>query len=337
MAGRGEKQLGEVIDEYIKQELRKKQPRTVQQYTDCLNRLIRPEIGAKKARAVTVQDVTSLHNKWEHRPYQANRALSVIGSLYKWAWGRGYVPQGMNPAKGITRFKEQTRERVLTSAELMRLGDALQEAETDGLPLIIDPAKKSKYVSKDRRNVINPYAVAAIRLLLFTGARVSEILNLKWDQVSFEHGLLLLPSSKTGKKEVILNAPAREILADLPRAGVYVIASSSAGTKEEKPRRDLKKPWAAISHRAGLNDVRIHDLRHHFATVGASGGKSLPIIGKLLGHTTPATTARYSHFQHDPVRQAAESIGADIAASLGQKKGPNADVPDIDEERRRRR
>lgn len=327
VAERGEKLLAELIELYLTDKVKmKNSARTFEQYEDCLNRLVRPALGSKKAKEITPQEITALHNQLEGRPYLANRMLSVVSSMYRWAATQNYVPQNQNPASGISRFKEEHRERLLSSDELVRLGDALQEAVTEGLPLVIDPPKRTKHVPKNRRNVINPHAVAAIRLLMFTGARLSEILNLKWDEVNFEHGLLLLPKSKTGKREIILNAPALGILADLPRVGAYVIASSSSGTRYEKPRRDLKKPWATISKRAGLEGVRVHDLRHHYATIGASSGMSLPIVGKLLGHTTPATTARYGHLQNDPVRRAADAIGDEIAKSLGQNRKPSAEI-----------
>jgi integrase len=125
-----------------------------------------------------------------------------------------------------------------------------------------------------------------------------------------------LPDSKTGKKTIVLNAPALEVLASLPRWGAYVIASGSVGTADERPRHDIKRPWAVIVRRAGLEGVRVHDLRHSFASFGAAGGLSLPIIGKLLGHARSSTTERYAHLANDPLRRATEAIGATIAAAL---------------------
>jgi integrase len=154
-----------------------------------------------------------------------------------------------------------------------------------------------------RRTVLSPHAVAAIRLLLFTGCRLREILHLRWTEVDFERGLLSLPDSKTGKKSVILNAPALAVLADLPRIGEFVIA----GEAPDKPRADLRKPWEAVSRAADLKGVRLHDLRHSFASVGAGGGLGLPIVGKLLGHKNAATTERYAHLDTDPLRRASDS------------------------------
>ena len=151
----------------------------------------------------------------------------------------------------------------------------------------------------------------------FTGCGLREILHLKWEQVDFERGLLFLPESKTGKKTVILNAPALEVLNGLDRVGSYVVP----GDDPNKPRADLKRPWAAVTKRAGLDGVRLHDLRHTYASFGAGGGLGLPIIGKLLGHTQASTTQRYAHLDSDPLRRASEHIGGRIAAALEGKRG----------------
>ncbi|WP_369414221.1 site-specific integrase [Microvirga puerhi] len=148
----------------------------------------------------------------------------------------------------------------------------------------------SKHAPKaeNRRTVFDPFPVAALRLLLLTGCRLREVLHLKWDYVDFERGIVFLPDSKTGRKPVVLNAPALAVLADLPRVGPYVVPSDDP----TRPQHDLKKIWAAVSRRASLSGVRLHDLRHTFASIGAAGGLGLPIIGKLLGHSQAATTAR---------------------------------------------
>jgi integrase len=184
-------------------------------------------------------------------------------------------------------------------------------------------APKAKHLVKagNRFTKISEHAAAALRLLLFTGARLREILHLKWENVDLERGLLFLADSKTGRKTLVLNAPAMAVLVSLPRVGSYVIASDTAGTKGEKPRADLKRPWQTIAKRAGLDGVRLHDLRHTYASFGAGGGLGLPIIGKLLGHTQASTTQRYAHLDNDPLRLATESIGSRIAAALDGKRG----------------
>lgn len=293
---------------------------TLGHYRDIIDRIIVPELGHRKAKDVTRSDVAALHLKWKHTPYQANRVLSVLSSLYGFAAKLGLVPEGMNPARGVEKYKEEGRERFLSAEELARLGSTLRLAETEGLPWEISPEKKSKHTPKlQQSTIIDPYAAAAIRLLLFTGARLREILHLKWDQVDLDRGMLFLSKSKTGKKTIILNAPAMAVIASLPQVGSYVIAGRASDGADEKPRADLKRPWAAVSRHAGLEGVRLHDLRHNFAAFGAGGGMGLPIIGKLLGHTQAATTQRYAHLDADPLRHASNAIGSSIADALNNE------------------
>ena len=192
----------------------------------------------------------------------------------------------------------------------------------------VDATKPTaKHAPKENgRTVIGQHAAAAIRLLILTGARLREILHLRWEHVDLERGLLFLPDSKTGKKAIVLNAPAMAVLAGLPRIGAYVVAGQAAGTDSEKPRADLNKPWRAIRKRAGLDGVRIHDLRHTHASIGAGAGLGLPIIGKLLGHTKASTTQRYAHLDNDPLRRASENIGGRIAAAMGERVKRVGDV-----------
>jgi integrase len=249
--------------------------------------------------------------------------------MYAWAMKAKLLGKMENPAAGIDLFKERKRERFLTTDEISRLAEALREAETVGVPWEPDLKKKVKHAPKaeNRRVKIDGHVAAAIRLLLFTGARLREILHLKWEYVDFERGLLLLPDSKTGRKTIILNAPALALLTELKRVGVYVIAGETAGADEEKPRSDLKRPWALVTKRAGLEGLRIHDLRHSFASFGAGGGMGLPVIGKLLGHTQAATTQRYAHLDADPLRKASNAIANTIAAAMGENKGTGEVVP----------
>jgi len=194
----------------------------------------------------------------------------------------------------------------------------------NAIPWEVDETKpNARHLVKEenRRTLIGPYAAAALRLLILTGARLREILNLHWEWVDLERGLLLLPDSKTGRKTIVLNAPAIAVLTALPRTGAYVIA----GDNPDKPRADLNRPWRAITKRAGLVDVRIHDLRHTHASIGVGAGLGLPIIGKLLGHTQISTTARYAHLEADPVRSASEVIAGRIAAAMGEASNWEAD------------
>jgi integrase len=313
------KELAEVfLSEHVEA---KRKPATAVHYRDILERIVLSELGTRQCGKVATADLARLHVRMKKRPYQANRMLAVVGSLYAFAGKRKLVPVGFNPARGIDKYPEKGRERFLTTDELGRLGDTLREAETVGLPWTVDEKKPTaKHAPKEakRRTVIDPFAAAAIRLLILTGARLREILKLEWQHVDFDRGLLLLPDSKTGAKSIVLNAPALAVLTGLKRAGAYVIAGQMAGTDGEKPRADLNRPWRAIAKRASLGGLRIHDLRHTHASFGAGAGLGLPIIGKLLGHARASTTQRYAHLDVDPLRRASDHIGARLAAALGE-------------------
>jgi integrase len=305
----------------IEEAATKLKPGTVQNYGIYLNKHAIPAIGSTKLDALTKAEIARLHSRvGQIAPMTANRIIECLSSLYRYAATCGLVPHDQNPIRGIRKFRENRRERFLTSNELESLGAAIREAETIGVPWNIDNTKlTAKHVPKNnRRTKLGPHAAAALRLLIFTGARLREILHLRWEYVDFERGLLLLPDSKTGRKTIVLNAPALAVLATLPHIGAYVIAGESAGTKKEKPRFDLQRPWQMIAKHAGLNGVRIHDLRHTHASFGARAGLGLPIIGKLLGHAHPNTTQRYAHLDNDPLRRASEQIGMQLAVAMGE-------------------
>jgi integrase len=318
---RGTLTIARLADRFMSEHVeQKRKPGTAVFYRHLLDKIIKPELGASKADKVTRAQVGRLHGKLKATPFQANRVLAVIGSMYAFAGRSGIVAEGMNPARRIEQFKEHRRERFLSHQELERLGRVIRQGETKGIPWHVDegkPTDKHLPKPKNRFTKIGPFAAASIRLLLFTGCRLREILHLKWEQVDLERGLLFLADSKTGRKTVILNAPALAVLAGLERLGPYVVP----GDDPKKPRADLKRPWETVSRHAGLDGVRLHDLRHTYASFGAGGGLGLPIIGKLLGHTQPATTQRYAHLDTDPLRRASEAISGRIAAALEGKRG----------------
>jgi integrase len=273
----------------------KRKARTGNEYRRILQTCILPAIGSKRIVEVRRGDVARLHAKLVDTPYEANRMLALVSSIWNWAAKRDEVELSANPCRGIERYSEQGRERFLTSDELARLGDALRETRID------------------------PFAAAAIRLLILAGARLREILDAQWPHVDIERGVIFLPDSKTGKKPVYLSAAALEVLAGLSRieGNPYIIPGEKAG----QPKADLKKPWAAVCKAAGLEGVRLHDLRHSFASIGAGASMGLPVIGKLLGHSQAATTHRYAHLDADPLRRAVDTIGATISAAMNGDKG----------------
>lgn len=321
----------EVAESYLdKHVASKRKAATERQYRWVLNDHVVPAIGGMRASQVTRADVTRMQAAITRGRKDlanggrttANRALAVLSAMFNWAAGEGLVPDGFNPVPKVERYSENKMERYLSTDELAALGAALAEAETVGLPYDVDETKaKSKHGPKveNRLTVFSPHVTSAIRLLILTGCRLREILDLTWADFDRERGLLFLADSKTGRKTIVLSTAAIEVLCAIPRVGRYVIASSSAGTEGEKPRADLKKPWDSIRARAGLEGVRLHDLRHSFASVGAGSGLGLPILGKLLGHSQSQTTARYAHLDADPVRRAADVIADRIAAAMGGK------------------
>lgn len=320
---RGAPTVAELADRFMADHVRaKSKPGTAEFYRDILDRIVKPALGTTKADKLTRLQLGKLHSSLSKTRFQANRMLAVVGSMYAFAGRAGLLPEGTSPARGIDKFKESRRERFLTVEELERLGDAIREAETGGIPWAVDETKATaKHVAKeDRFTRIAPTAAAALRLLLFTGCRLREILHLRWEHVDFERGCLFLPDSKSGRKTVILNAPALAVLSSLERVGAYVVP----GDDLEKPRRDLKRPWRAVTKRAKLVGVRLHDLRHTYASFGAGIGLGLPIIGGLLGHAQATTTSRYAHLDNDPLRRASETIASRIAAALDRRIAKSA-------------
>ncbi|MDE2561247.1 MAG: site-specific integrase [Sphingomonadales bacterium] len=338
-ARRASATVSQLAEAFLTRHVRvKRKPGTAAHYADILNRLVLPELGSEKADMLTRADIARLHLKLADTPFQANRMLAIVGSMYSFGADVGLVPEDFNPARRVERYEETSRERFLTTGELERIGAAIREAETVGVPWRIDGAKPpSKHLPKNfenRRTTIAPEAAAALRLLIFTGARLREILHLRWQDVDMERGLLLLPDSKTGRKTVVLNAPALAVLAGLEHVSAYVIPGEPGVDKDgkpvDRPRADLKRPWAVVSQQAGLEGVRLHDLRHTFASYGAMGGLGLSIIGKLLGHMQASTTHRYAHVGADPLRKASDAIANTIAAAMGEfAKDHEANVTSI--------
>lgn len=227
-------------------------------------------------------------------PGVSNRCLTLLSKMFKLAETWEMRPKASNPVEGISRYREQPKERFLSPPEIGRLGDTLDEF--------------------DREGVDSPYPTAAIRLLLLTGARLSEILTLRWDAVHLERGTIRLLDSKTGAKTIYLPSQAVAILTDLPRLSdnPHVIIGGKSGNHLV----DLQRPWQRIRAKAKLSDVRIHDLRHTFASVAAQGGKSLSEIGALLGHRSTETTKRYAHFTENHIADASNEVGSMMASAL---------------------
>jgi integrase len=294
---KGALMIAELADRFLREHAaRHCKPRTQEEYERAVEAYIKPGLGSHRITDLTRADIAQFHHQHSDRPCQANRSLAVLSKMMNLAEAWGLRTDGSNPCRHVKKYREVKRERYLTKEELQRLGAAM--------------------IQRDK--IESPFALVAIGLLLLTGARLTEILTLKWDCVDLENEVMRLPDSKTGPKLIYLNDAAIRLLRAMPRmaANPFVIAGKKPGAR----LINLQKPWRRIRAAAGLEDVRIHDLRHSFASVAAGAGASLPMIGKLLGHTQPATTARYAHLAADPVRAASNQIGNEISTAMKKRR-----------------
>ena len=271
-------------------------PTTRREYRRSIELFIKPAIGSFKVVDVERRDVAELHHAMRDKPYQANRTLGVLSKMFNLAEVWGLRPDGSNPCRHVQKYAETKRERFLSELELARLGRTITDMEAEGGKAGLDP-----------------FQAAAYRLLIFTGCRLSEIQTLKWDYVKGD--MIELPESKTGARRIHLPPAARAVLAALPRdpENPYVIQGSEPGGHIT----DLQRPWRRVRERAGLPGVRIHDLRHTYASNAVSRGVPIQMVGKLLGHTQIQTTMRYAHLADDPVRAAAQQVSDGLADALG--------------------
>ena len=249
--------------------------------------------------------IDRLHKKLVSTPYSANRTLALLSRrLFNVAEAWGMRERGSNPCKHVERFKERSRERYLTSTELSRLGQEIEKMLAAG--------------------EVYPEAAAAIRLLLLTGARLNEVLQARWAWVSFEKRIIMLPDSKTGKKDIFLSVEALKVLDWIKTNGrdpssPYILPGRTPG----KPLNNLSKSWRRLCKQADLAGVRLHDLRHTAASIAAGEGASLSLIGRLLGHSQAQTTLRYAHIDVDPALRVADQLGNSVAAALDKRSEPS--------------
>ena len=273
-------------------------PTSHEKYRYLIERYIIPELGDRLIARIARPDVQKFHAGMSRTKSLANYAVAVLSKLMSWAEEQNLRAAQSNPCFKLKKFREGKRQRYLSRVEYQRLGEVL--------------------VATEKINTENFYIVAAIRLLMLTGARVGEIRSLRWEFVDLERGLLLLPDSKTGQKTIRLNPQSIAILSALPRiaGNPHVIV----GRREAAHLVNLQKPWRRIRKEAGIDDVRIHDLRHSYASIGAAARGSLHMIGRLLGHSHQNTTARYAHLGPDPVDDLNATIGTMIADAMGMHK-----------------
>ena len=274
---------------HVKQHCR---PSTAAGYRALLEKHLLPELGATPVIGIGRAEVAALHHRLRGMPARANAAVDLLSQMFALAEAWELIPPGRNPCRGFRRYRTKKRERFLSGEEYRRLGRALADSEAGGAW---------------------PPAIAALRLLVLTGCRRDEILKLRWDDVDRTAGELRLIDAKTGPRMVPLTTPVREVLDAVPRRpGVpWVFAGRKGGRLS-----NLYQYWEPVRERAGLGDVRIHDLRHSYASRALALGESLSVIGKLLGHVKLATTARYAHLMRDAEKAAAARVGGSIGVHV---------------------
>jgi len=289
-----------LADRYLAEHATRKRERSAAEDESLLRQHILPRLGRLRVEAVRRADIEALHREVSKAtPIRANRALSLLTKMFNLAIG--WELRADSPCRGIQKNPENKRERYLTPAELERLMAALAE---------------------------HPYqsSACAVRLLLLTGARRNEVLAATWDQFDLAVGVWVKPASNTKQNKlhrVPLSAPARQLLSEMREKATG--EALFPGRRGNDQQASLKTFWASICKAADIQGVRVHDLRHSYASYLASSGLSLPVIGALLGHSSPVTTQRYAHLLDDPLRVAAERVGA-IVAGAGM---PGAEVVPI--------
>lgn len=302
--------VADLCDRYLAEACGTKKQSTLDTDRGRIERHIKPLLGRKKVPDVTRADIKRfLQEVAEGKTAAdvrtgtygrarvsggkgtASRTVGLLGGIFSFARDLELIEA--NPVQGVKRYPDKRHDRFLSQIELVALGDALREAD---------------------RLLENPAGIAIIRLLIFTGARKGEIERLRWSEVDFDHQMLRIADSKTGQKILPLNGGALTVLSEYPRLeGHDFVFPALKGSRHYV---GVPKVWQRVRKAAGLEDVRLHDLRHSFASIAVSMGASLPMIGALLGHKDSATTQRYAHLSDDPIRTISDSVSARIVNAL---------------------
>ena len=294
------------LREYVRTRLK---PGTYVDYESRLRLHILPRLGHLSVAAIGWNDANKMHSAMAATPRTANYALDILRNVLAHAAKAGLRPD--TPISGIEKYRERSHERFLSPSEFARAIEAINTSERDGL--------------------VTAHVAAGLKLLAYTGARRGEIANALWRNVDFERKFIRLPDSKGNVPRTIhLNASALAVLKTLPRVGPYIVAGGRSG-----PYKGLSTEWGEIRARCGLDDVRLHDLRHSFASSALAAGVPLATVGKILGHRRARTTERYGHLSQDHVAAANDLVGVALAAAA-ERGSPLADVVKLKVRRRRR-
>ncbi len=310
---RAEMNVAKVCDLYLAEGCETKKPSTLATDRGRIERHIKPLLGNRLIGEVTRADIerfmrdvakgktaadvkTGLHGRAiiEGGKGTATRTVGLLGGIFSFAVSRHM--RSDNPVRGVRRYPDKKGETFLSPADMAKLGEALSASEKSGA---------------------NPAAIAIIRLLAFTGARKNEIVALRWSEVDLGRGRICLGDSKTGAKAFPIGAPAIEVLAGLARFDhtPFVFPASSGSASFQ----GTEKVWRKVRVAAGFPSLRLHDLRHSFASAGLARGDTLPIIAAILGHLDVKTTSRYAHLAEDPVRHAADAIARTVQSAFKGK------------------
>ena len=292
------KTFQDVADQWLVEHVRPKlKPYTVRDYERIVAALA-PRFGDKLFFGITKADVRKLHAEMADRPRRANYYLQVISAIYNFA------EAPTNPAAKIVKYREGRRERIMSADELIAALDAI--------------------VTLERNGRLSAWACGAMRFAIATGARPSEIKAIEWKFVDFERKRVVLPDSKANRPRIIYtNSAAWAVITTLKRYGRFVFA----GDRPDTAYQNLTRAWEKVRKIAKLDEVRLYDCRHTFASEAAKAGHNLPMIGALLGHTVPATTQRYVHLVDDPVARASQDVGDAMEAARGRRDEGAAVVP----------
>ncbi len=272
-----------VADEVFTRYARNWKPGTLKVSRNYYRNHILPRFKGRPITGIDSRDVRQWFASLHATPAAADRSAPILSVIMRQAEIYGYRPEGSNPCKGIKRYRRQGRERFLSAAEMRSLAAALGRFEAD-----------------------RPQQVAIIRLLLLTGCRGSEVRTLKWRYR--REGKLFLPDSKTGPRTIWLSSAARAVLDRVPQTASWIFPSPR--TDGPLSHGGLDGAWQQIREEADLRDVRLHDLRHTYASIALQHGETVPTIGQLLGHGHPATTLKYMHLADATVRESVETVGA---------------------------
>jgi integrase len=311
-AAANEMTVAELADKWLADYVRPKlKPRTVFDYERLVAQHIKPALGHLSVAGIGRDDVVRLHVDMARIPRRANYTIATIRAILNFGIDLGYRPPASNPARRIKFYRQRMRERFLSEEEIGEAADAIRQAEREGK--------------------IGPHGAAGLRLALFTGARSGEITAVEWIHIDWDRRIIRLPDSKTNEPRTIhLSDAAIDVLKTVPRIGRFAIA----GAKPDEPYKNLSRAWIVARSYAGLGDVRLHDLRHSYASLAAGRGVSLQMIGKLLGHKVPATTQRYAHLARDAVAAINDELGSAMQAAITKKPPPSAKVVKLRQPRR---